>query len=312
MYQYRVSDKTISKFIPEVADAIFNVLKDEYLKFPQSKQEWLEISRGIYDKWQFTICKGAMDSKHIPIKCPKGDGSTFFSYKGFHSIVLLGLADSGYKFIFIQVGWQGCISDGVLFRNTELYNRLVSDELNLPNPMELPESQNPAWNFSGESMSTPFVIVGDEVFPLNKHLMKQYAKIELDDSKRIFNYRLSRFRRCSENAFGIIAAQFRTVNSPINLAPEKVTKLVLAIPVLNNFLLTKSRGSYLASRFVDEENLETGEVITGEWRQNIPAFTPLEISKSRKTAVSTKTVRDIFKDYFMGAWQVEWQWKMIN
>ena len=51
MYQYRVSDKTISKFIPEVADAIFNVLKDEYLKFPQSNQEWLEISRGIYDKW---------------------------------------------------------------------------------------------------------------------------------------------------------------------------------------------------------------------------------------------------------------------
>ena len=50
MYQYRVSDKTISKFIPEVADEIFNVLKDEYLKFHQSKEEWLKISRGIYDK----------------------------------------------------------------------------------------------------------------------------------------------------------------------------------------------------------------------------------------------------------------------
>ena len=63
---------------------------------------------------------------------------------------------------------------------------------------------------------------------------------------------------------------------------------------------------------MDEKNLETGEVIPGEWRQNIPAFTPLEISKSRKTAVSAKTVREIFKDYFMGLGQVEWQWKMIN
>ena len=71
-------------------------------------------------------------------------------------------------------------------------------------------------------MSTPFLIVGDEVFLLNKHLMKPYAKIELDDSKRIFNYRLSRFRRCIENAFGTIAARFRIVNFPINLAPEKV------------------------------------------------------------------------------------------
>ena len=44
---YRESGKTISKFIPEVADAIFNVLKDEYLKFPQFKQEWLGIPRVI-------------------------------------------------------------------------------------------------------------------------------------------------------------------------------------------------------------------------------------------------------------------------
>ena len=91
----------------------------------------------------------------------------------------------------------------------------------------------------------------------------------LDDSKRIFNYRLSRFRRCSKNAFRIIAARFRIVNSPINLVPEKVTKLLLAIAVPHCFSLTKSRGSYLPSGFVEEENLETGEVISGEWRQNI-------------------------------------------
>ena len=202
-----------------------------------------------------------MDGKHIPIKCRKRDESTFFNYKRLHSIMLLVLVSSDYKLIFIDVGCQGRISDGGVFRNTELYNRLVSDELNLPDPMEL---QNPVWNFTAELMSAPFVIVGDEAFPLNKHLMKPYAKIELDDSKRIFNYRLSRFRRCIENAFGIIAARFRIVNSPINLAPEKVTKLVPAIAVLHNFLLTKSRGLYLPSGFVNEENLETGEVIPGE------------------------------------------------
>ena len=253
MYQYRVSDKTISKFVPEVADAIFKVLKDDYFKFPQSKEEWLEISRGIYDKWQFLNCIGAMDGKHIPIKCPKGDGSTLFNYKGFHSIVLLGLVASEYKFIFTDVGCQGRISDGGFFRNTELYKRLVSNELSLPDPMELPESQNPAWNFTGESICAPFVIIGDEAFSLNKHLMKPYAKNKLDNSKRIFNYRLSRFRRCSENAFGIIAARFRIVNSPINLAPGKVIKLVLAIAGLHNFLLTKSRKSYLPNGFGDEE-----------------------------------------------------------
>ena len=81
-----------------------------------------------------------MDGKHIPIKCPKGDGSTFFNYKRFHNIVLLGLVDSDYKFIFIDVGCQGRMSDGGVFRNTELYNRLVSDELNFTDPTELPEA----------------------------------------------------------------------------------------------------------------------------------------------------------------------------
>ena len=63
--------------------------------------------------------------------------------------MLLGLVDSDYKFIFIDLRCQGRISDGGVFRNTELYNHLVSDKLNLLDPMELPESQNPTWNFTG-------------------------------------------------------------------------------------------------------------------------------------------------------------------
>ena len=86
----------------------------------------------------------------------------------------------------------------------------------------------------------------------------------------------------------------------------------MAIAVLHNFLLTKSSKSYLPNGFVDEENLETGEVIPGEWRQNLTAITPLEISKSRKAPTSAKTVRDTFKEYFVGPGQLEWQWKMIN
>ena len=63
--------------------------------------------------------------------------------------MLLGLADSDYKFIFIDLGCQRRISGVGVFRNTELYNHLVSDELNSLDPMELPESQNPTWNFTG-------------------------------------------------------------------------------------------------------------------------------------------------------------------
>ena len=55
----------ITSIYNTTADAIFNVLKDGYLKFRQSKQEWLEISRGIYDKWQFPNCIGANVQKEM-------------------------------------------------------------------------------------------------------------------------------------------------------------------------------------------------------------------------------------------------------
>lgn len=93
--------------------------------------------------------------------------------KRIHSI---GLVDNDYKFIFNDVGCQGRVSDGGVFRNTETYNHLVSNELYFPDPMERPESQNPAWNVTCELISTPFVIPGDEAFSLNKHLMKPYKK----------------------------------------------------------------------------------------------------------------------------------------
>ena len=65
MYQYRVHESTISKFIPEVCQAIFETLKDQYLHLPTTKEEWLDIAKQTQDRWQFPNCFGAADGKHI-------------------------------------------------------------------------------------------------------------------------------------------------------------------------------------------------------------------------------------------------------
>lgn len=76
----------------------------------------------------------------------------------------------------------------------------------------------------------PHVIVGDAAFPLQKHLMRPYPGNQLtDEEKKIFNYRLSRAHRTSENAFGILARRFRIYERRLSVTPEHVNIVVLVL-----------------------------------------------------------------------------------
>jgi hypothetical protein len=88
--------------------------------------------------------------------------------------VLLALVDSDYCFHYIDVGAKGRGSDGGVFGNSSLNSALETDSLAIP-----PGSG----------------IVGDDVFPLKKYLLKPVSRRNLSDKERTYNYRLSRARR---------------------------------------------------------------------------------------------------------------------
>ena len=75
-------------------------------------------------------------------------------------------------------------------------------------------------------------------------MMKPYPSRQLSDDERILNYRLSRTRRVSENASGILANKFRVLDKHIYLSPEKSTMVTNACIVLHNFLLTRNDVRY--------------------------------------------------------------------
>ena len=56
---------------------------------PSIEEEWLKIAKAFEEKWNYPLCLGAIDGKHIAIKQPSGSGSLYFNYKHFFSIILL-------------------------------------------------------------------------------------------------------------------------------------------------------------------------------------------------------------------------------
>lgn len=135
-----------------------------------------------------------MDGKHIAIRCPLKSGSNYYNYKQFYSKVLLALVDADYKFKYIDFGCNGRVSDGGVFANSTLFQTLESNTFHIPPGKPLPQRNTPV----------PFVIVGDEAFPLKSSLMKPYPSRNFDQKQGDFKYRLSRARRIEENDYGIL------------------------------------------------------------------------------------------------------------
>ena len=88
----------------------------------------------------------------------------------------------------------------------------------------------------------------------------------------MFNCRLSRTRRISENRFGILANRWKAFRRPFSLEAEKVRIVVLATITLHNWLRKDSSYGkvYISSELVDNEDITTGEITEGAWRKDPP------------------------------------------
>ncbi|XP_037810045.1 uncharacterized protein LOC119602536 [Lucilia sericata] len=270
-FVFRIPFNTISVIVPEVCNAIYNVLQPEYLKTPSTIEEWKAISEEFLHKWNFPNCIGALDGKHVVMKAPAHSGSIYYNYKGTHSIVLMGISDASYIFLYIDVGSNGRISDGGVFRKSSFNEAMTNNKLNLPPSEPLPSRNIPV----------PYVLVADDAFAISPHLLKPYSLRTLTATQRIYNYRLSRARRVIENAFGILSARFRILRSAIMLEPTKVRTITCACCALHNFLMTQKKTVYFNPKLVDHYS-EDGTLIPGEWRNDIDQNLPRNLSNSRR------------------------------
>lgn len=122
-----------------------------------------------------------MDGKHFKINPPLISGSLYYNYKDSFSIVLLAVVDAQLRFMYVDVGTNGRISDFGIWNKCSLKVHLTHNALRICEPAHLPNSEK----------KFPFVFVGNEGFPLNTKLLIPYPRNLCSGSpnKGVFNYR---------------------------------------------------------------------------------------------------------------------------
>ena len=203
-----------------------------------------------------------------------------------------------------------------MFRHSDPFEHLKG------NLLEIPELA-PVMNSSTTTQRTlPFVLVGDEAFPLKPYLMRPFpgrGSHILPHKEQIYNYRLSRARRLIENSFGILVARWRIFNRPIEANIDNCEKYIKAAFVLHNYLRSndtreETRSKYMPHNFVDRDDLN-GIVTPGSWRGTVANNCVSNVGRlsSNNAPRTAMEIRDSFADYFVSpTGTLSWQNNVIN
>lgn len=170
-----------------------------------------------------------------------------------------------------------------IFSKCNLGKAIKENSFDIPSPKELP----------GTDMVLPFVILGDEAFPLLTNLMKPYPRNQslIDRSKAVFNYRLFRARRIVENAFGILTNRFRVFATPIHVSTSSIENAVTAACIIHNLMIDEKTISETASNSSITSNLESVYDFEG----------------NETTSIEPQEIRDKFRNYFNSVGSIAWQ-----
>ena len=180
---------------------------------------------------------------------------------------------------------NGRISDGGVWQQSPFQKKFNSAE----NVLKVPEHH---------------VLIGDDAFPLATTFMKPFRG-SLTRAKEVFNYRLSRARRCVENAFGILVARFSVLSNRLSLCTKNAKLVVLSCCILHNFLLIHQSDSYIPTDSVDVTHADlTSETIH---------LSGLNLTARFNRATDrAKAVRDWFVSFFTNQGSLPFQDNYIS
>ena len=162
------SRSTVGVVVSEVAEVIVDNLWEEHVSkhYPENEQQFKEKMLDMEERWQFPCCWAAIDGCHIPLKCPDGGLAAckeYHNFKNFYSIVLMGIVDAQYRFIWGSCGFPGNSHDSIIFQSTQLWADITEGQGIPPIGKDI------------DGVTVPPLVLGDSAFPFRTWLMKPFT-----------------------------------------------------------------------------------------------------------------------------------------
>ncbi|XP_034945557.1 putative nuclease HARBI1 [Chelonus insularis] len=191
-------------------------LSEEYIRWPETAADKIEVSRKFSDLQNITQIIGAIDGCHVRIRRPVHHQEDYYNRKRYHSIILQAVANSDKVFTDVYIGEPGSMHDARVFRRSPLYEKALTDP-----------------NFFGT-----YFLLGDTAYPSTPWMITPFRDNgHLTPGQRQFNYRHSSTRIVIEQAFGLLRARFRRLIRFDNLRVDIIVKCVMASCILHNICI---------------------------------------------------------------------------
>ena len=201
-------------------------IADNWIKFPQTRQEKENASSTWTAKYSFPQAIGAIDCTHIKINRPvrRFHPDEFVNRKGVHSINVQATCDSKECFTSVCASWAGSVHDSRILRCSDI-----------PHIMQ--------------STGGDFLLLGDSGYPIKPWLMVPFRNPETPAQQQ-FNKIFTKERVIIERCFGQLKKRFPMLAGVVRVAIKQVPKFIVACVVLHNI------SKYLHDNLPEEINPE--------------------------------------------------------
>ncbi|XP_018586601.1 protein ANTAGONIST OF LIKE HETEROCHROMATIN PROTEIN 1-like isoform X2 [Scleropages formosus] len=268
---FGVGRSTVCKCVRDVCHAIVGLLRPLYLRQP-SEQELEDAARLFHRRWGFPHCMGAVDSLHIAIVAPSSNAASYWNSADWLSVVLQGVVNGLGQFWDVCAGFPGSTDDAAILQNSALWAAASEGSL----------SPQPPRPFMGRPL--PYVLLGDEAYPLQSWLLKCYPESpELTPAQQVFNQQLSRARSVADSALLRLKARWQCLHKRNDCSLDLVPTMILTCCILHNVCEVHR------DAFVDEWLEAVSDAKCSQPTSSVPALAD---------DPTAEEVRSLFCDYF--------------